>query len=39
MPRIIPREEPGVGKPQARICEDESRMLSYSTTIGEPGMD
>ena len=26
------REEPGAGKPHARICEGEAEWLSYSTT-------
>jgi hypothetical protein len=26
MTRVTPREEPGAGKPHARICEGESRM-------------
>ncbi|WP_316187604.1 MULTISPECIES: hypothetical protein [unclassified Bradyrhizobium] len=26
------REEPGAGKPHARICEGEAKWLSYSTT-------
>ena len=31
------REEPGAGKPHARICEGEAEWPSYSTTIQEYG--
>ena len=32
------REEPGAGKPHARICEGEAEWPSYSTTIAQsPG--
>lgn len=33
------REEPGAGKPHARICEGEAEWPSYSTTIASSRFD
>ena len=35
MTRVTSREEPGAGKPPARICEGEAEWPSYSTTTDD----
>jgi hypothetical protein len=37
MTRVTPREEPGAGKPHARICEGESRMAELLDLVQRLG--